>query len=581
MDASHLRTILWLRWRLSRNQWSRGGPLNAVLTMVVTAAGLLIGIVGGLIGLLAGVFLLTKTSPDGLLVLWDAIVLGFLFFWMIGLISEIQRSETIDISRMLHLPVSLRGVFVVNYLASHLTPSVILFLPGMLGLALGLALGRGFSWLAMLPLALGLLFAITAWTYCLRGWLVTLMMNPRRRRAVIAIVTFTFIVVMQLPNFLGNVVFRHKHQRPQASESVSAVDPNEPFVRPPTKVVVGEPVLIAHKVVPVLWVGHGAMSLASGSVWPAALGALGLSGMGALGLRRAYRSTVRFYQGSARAKRPKRKRPVTPTVTPGTFLEWQLPGVPDDAAALALTFFRSLSRASEVKMMLATNFLMMLFFGAMILMPRSSPVSDTMKPFLVTGAVAFTFLGLAQLMFNLFGFDRSGFRALVLLPVPRRQILLGKNLAFLPIAAGIGLVLFALVKFALGVSLVVILATGLQLLAAFSLLSMLGNLASILVPHRIASGSLKPTKTSTMTTVLLFVSRLLLPLALLPVFLPPALGVLFAKVRWAAAGSTNLVASAVVLAILALLYWLSLNLLGDLLQRREQQILDIVTHEIE
>jgi len=581
MDGNHLRTILWLRWRLTRNQWSRGGPLNAILTIVAAAAGLLIGIVGGIAGLLAGVFLLAKTSPDGLLVLWDAIVLGFLLFWMIGLISEIQRSETIDISRLLHLPVSLRGIFVVNYLASLLTPSILLFLPAMLGLSLGLALSRGVSWLVMLPLVLGLLFAITAWTYCLRGWLVTLMMNPRRRRAVIAIVTFGFIVVMQLPNFLGNVVFRHPHRRPRTSESVSTTDPNEPPVRPRSKVVIGQPVLIAHKVVPVLWVGHGALTLASGSIWPAALGALGLSGLGALGLRRAYRSTVRFYQGNARAKRLKPKRQTTQTATRSTFLERRLPGVADDAAALALAFFRSLSRASEVKMMLATNFIMMLFFGAMIVVRRSSPVSDAMKPFLVTGAVAFTFLGLAQLMFNLFGLDRSGFRALVLLPVPRRQILLGKNLAFLPIAVGIGLVLFGLIELALGTSVVVLFATGLQLLAAFLLLSMLGNLVSILVPHRIASGSLKPTKTSTVTTVLLFVSRLLLPLALLPIFLPPALGVLFSKVRWGTAGSINLIASALVLVVLALLYGLSLNPLGDLLQRREQRILEIVTQEVE
>jgi hypothetical protein len=290
---------------------------------------------------------------------------------------------------------------------------------------------------------------------------------------------------------------------------------------------------------------------------------------------------VRFYQGSARAKRPKQKRQVTQAPTRDRFLERRLPGVADDAAALALASFRSLSRASEVKMMLATNFLMMLFFGAMILVRRSSPVSDATKPFLVTGAVAFTFLGLAQLMFNLFGFDRSGFRALVLLPVPRRQILLGKNLAFLPIALGVGGVLFALIKFALGVSVVVMLATGLQLLAAFLLLSMLGNLASILVPHRVAAGSLKPTKTSTVTTLMLFVSRLLLPLAMLPIFLPPALGVLFSQARWGTAGSTNLIASTLVLAILALLYGLSLNPLGDLLQRREQHILAIVTQEVE
>ena len=35
MDTDQLRTILWLRWRLSRNQWSRAGGLAVVLTLIV------------------------------------------------------------------------------------------------------------------------------------------------------------------------------------------------------------------------------------------------------------------------------------------------------------------------------------------------------------------------------------------------------------------------------------------------------------------------------------------------------------------------------------------------------------------
>jgi len=581
MDGSHLRTILWLRWRLSRNQWSRGGSLNAVLTLVLMGAGLFIGIVGGIVGLLAGAFLLGKASPTELLVLWDVVVLAFLFLWTIGLVSEIQRSEAIDLSRMLHLPVSLRGIFIVNYLASHLTPSIILFLPGMLGLSLGLAFGKGGALLAMLPLVLGFIFMITAWTYCLRGWLVTLMMNPRRRRAVIAIVTFAFILIVQLPNFLNFALFNHKRHRPPVTESVSVDEPNEPSGRPRDKIIVGKSVRVAHKVVPVLWVGNGAMALAAGSVWPAILGVLGTVGLGALGLRRAYRSTVCFYQGRVGIKRSERKHEAPQAASPSLFLERQLPGLPDDATALALAFFRSLMRASEVKMMLATNALMMLFFGAMIVVRRSSSVAEDMKPFFTTGAVVFTFFGLVQLMFNLFGFDRGGFRALVLMPVRRRQILLGKNLAFLPLAVGIGLILLVLIKFALHVSLVVIFAALLQLFAAFFLLSMLGNLASILVPHRIASGSLKPTKTSTLTVFLIFISRLLFPIAMLPIFLAPGLALLVSRLGWFSTASTNLVVSVVVLILLALLYRFSLEALGQLFQRREKQILDIVTHEVE
>ena len=424
----------------------------------------------------------------------------------------------------------------------------------------------------------------TAWTYCLRGWLVTLMMNPRRRRAVIAGVTFTFVIIAQLPNFLGNVVFDHgpRHSRPAASES--AVEPNEPMGDTQKPPVIGEVALTVHKAVPILWVGNGAMSAATGSLWAGILGALGMSGLGALGLRRAYRSTVRFYQGYSKVKRSERKTAlVTPTVAGPkvTFLERRLPGLADETAALTLAALRSLSRASEAKLMLATNFIMILFFGTMMLVRRSDSAPEEIKPFFTTGAVVFTFFGLVQLMFNLFGFDRDGFRALVLMPVPRRRILLGKNLAFLPLAAGIGGILLVLIKVVLHVSPMIILAGVFQLISAFFLLSMLGNLASVLVPHRIAPGSMKPTKTPMMVTLLIIVSRLLFPLAMLPVFLAPGLGLLFSKVGWSAAAPTNFMVSIITAVLMISLYGFSLEGLGDLLQRREQRILQVVTQEIE
>jgi hypothetical protein len=150
--------------------------------MIVAVALIVFGIICGIAGVLIGFFLLAEASPLKLLVAWDAFAGVFLFAWMIGLVSEIQRSETIDIGRMLHLPTSLRDIFFVNYLASHLTLSVILFLPLMLGLCLGLILGRGGFMIGLIPLVFGFIFMITAWTYCLRGWLVTLMVNKRSSR---------------------------------------------------------------------------------------------------------------------------------------------------------------------------------------------------------------------------------------------------------------------------------------------------------------------------------------------------------------------------------------------------------------
>ena len=550
--------------------------------MIAAVALLVLCVVSGVAGVLIGFFVLAEASPMRFLLAWDMFVVVFLFAWMIGLVSEIQRSETIDISRMLHLPISLRDVFRVNYLASHLTISIILFLPLILGLCLGLILSGRWLMILMFPLVLGFVFMITAWTYCLRGWLAALMVNKRRRRAIIAGVTFSFILLSQLPNLISSLTRDHKRHRPKTTKSAPLDE--QAMKRPEDRE--GKPiphsVLIAHKVVPFLWVGNGAMSLDMGNALPAVLGTAGVLCIGGLGLRRAYRSTLRFYQGHTIGRRTK-QRPKTQKAPAlrRNFLERRLPGTSDEAAALALAFFRSLTRASEVKMALATNFIMLLFFGTMVFARRVSNLEDNFKPFAASGFVVFTFLGMSHLMFNQFGFDRGGFRQLVLLPVPRRQILLGRNLAFLPVAMGFGLTFLLLVKIVLHISFIVIFATGLQLVASFLLLSIAGNLVSVLVPYHIAPGSMRKTKTSAMTSLRIFISRLLIPMAMGPMFLPQAIGLLMSSLGWLPAGPVNLVLSMVLLALLVFFYKLSLPSLGKLLLRREKQILQVVTEKVE
>lgn len=550
--------------------------------MIVAVAVLVFGAVSGIAGVLIGFFVLAERSPTGLLLAWDAFFGAFLFAWMIGLVSEIQRSETIDISRMLHLPISLRDIFLVNYFASHVTISIILFLPLVLGLSLGLLLSGQWLMILMFPLVLGLVFMITAWTYCLRGWLAALMVNKRRRRAIIAGVTFSFIVLVQLPNIIN--VFAHNRKRHRPS-TVKSAPIDEQMARQPvsrSKKPIPDMVLLAHKVVPFLWAGNGAMSLGNGNVLPAVLSAAGAFCIGGLGLRRAYRSTIRFYQGHKVVGRSKEKPKARKIHTVRkNFLERQLPGIPDEAAALALAFFHSLMRAPEVKMALATNFIMLLLFGSMIFARHLSDLGDNLKFFVANGPVVFTFLGMSHLMFNQFGFDRGGFRQLVLLPIPRRYILLGKNLAFLPIAVGIGLICLVLVKIIMHISFTIVLAASFQLLAAFLLLCIAGNLISILVPYQITPGSMKRTKTSAMTSLQIFISRLLSPLAMIPMFIPPAMGLLFSRLGWLPAGPVILLLSAILLGLLVFFYWLSLPGLGNLMLRREKQILKVVTEKVE
>jgi hypothetical protein len=579
MHWSQLCAILWLRWRLTRNQWSRGGRVNAVITMVIAVLAVLIGVSGGLGGLLVGGFYLAGMSPLHLLVLWDILVGAFTLFWLIGVLSEIQRSEAIDLGKILHLPVSLRGVFLVNYLASHVTLSIIVFVPWMAGLALGLALSHGGAMLWLLPLALGYLHLITAWTYYLRGWLVALMKNnPRRYHAVVASISILFILLSQLPNLLMNGHHGHGRGVPNRTSRVETAAPAENDVPP----AISPTALLLHKAIPPLWVGNGAMSLAMGHPWPAVLGAAGAFALGGLGLGCAYRSTRRFYEGRGGATRAKRKRKQARAAgAAGVFLERSLPGLPEEVAAVALGTLRSLTRATEVRMALASTIPMLLIYGGMMLFSASPLPAGNILLFYASGIALLPFLGLMQLLANPFGFDRSGFRTLVLSPAPRRQILLGKNLALLPIALGLGLIYMALAGLVRHIPPVILLAALVQLLAAFLLLSMYGNLLAVVAPHRVAAGSLKPTKVSAGRNLLLMLSFFLFPVVSLPILFPALLAMALSSRDGPLAALLTLLFSTIELVVFAASYWLTLPRFGDILQRREKQILQVVTQEVE
>jgi hypothetical protein len=581
MNWTQLRTVLWLRWRLTRNQWSRrGGRLSAVFTILAVVMGGVIALGGGVAGTIVGAIGLSKASPHVMLLVWDAILFLFLFLWMFGVLTEIQRSETIDLGRLLHLPVSLEWIFVVNYLASHFTASIVVFLPGALGLCAGLLWGRGWAMIVMVPLVLGFVFMITAWTYCLRGWLVSLMVNKRRRRTILMGVTLVAVLLGQLPNLYFNVILRHdrrpagQSQPAQPDNHVSAQEDSGGQRRLPPGF------LTAHRYVPPLWVANGAMRLAEGNASPAIWGSMAELVIGIAGLARAYRSTVRFYQGEE--KPVKKLAPAKPVGVRGKhLLERQVPGVSEETAALSLAFFRSLTRAPEVKMSLLTNLIALVVVPALILSRGSPAPGGIATPFMATGAVAFTFFGLLQLMFNQFGFDRDGFRALVLLPVGPRRTLLAKNLSLVPIAFGMGLTLLAILKIVVSMSWLVFLAACFQLAATFLLLSIAGNFLSIVAPYRIGPGSLKPTKTTGKMALLMFLSQLLFPFAMAPVFIPPTLGWLSGSLGGWPETLVNVLLSLLLAALVSFLYWLSLRGLGDLLQKREKHILQVVSQEVE
>ena len=601
MNLSQLRTMLWLRWRLTRNQWRRHGALNAAIMIVFAYLALVVAVLGSIAGVAGGFFALSNTRPEDAMVVFDALIIAFLFMWLMGLFTELQQSQMLDLSHFLHLPVALRDVFLLNYAASLFSLSILTFLPAMLGLTLGLTLGRGPHMLLLLPLVIGFFFMITTWTHCLRGWLAALMINKRRRQAVIMGITFGFILIFQLPNFVMNAWIRYREKHPAP---VSApLPPPPPLPKASDHLIqqrieesqrieaerrIGEEQRIeaafdmAHRIVPPLWLPNGAWALSEGHVAPAIWSALGMLGIGAWGFARAYRGTVRFYTGGENVKKlPAKIIQDRPTTHKKTLVERKLPLIPEPAGAMALATLRSMLRAPEVKMALVMNVVVFGIIGSGMFMRNRGAPPFEYRPLLASGAVAVTFLGLTQLLFNHFGYDRTGFRALALLPTPRRQILLGKNLA-LSVLAFIVFSCFLVLATALAhLRFLDVLAAGLSFVIVFLLMSTLGNLASILVPYRVAAGAKKPTKMKAVTALMVFISHISSMLAILPAFLPPLLGMLIAHFTPLPAPAATLLCATVLATLAALLYWLTLAPLGRLMERRETKILEVVTQEIE
>jgi ABC-type multidrug transport system permease subunit len=584
MNREQLKTILWLRWRLMNNQWRRSGGLGAVIAFLIGFSAIMLAAVAFTGGLLGAIFGLGKVSPQVIMMVWFGVTVGFLFFWMIGLLTELQRSETIDLQRLMHLPVALGQMFVVNYLVSHFSLSIVLMVPAMLGLGLGLTIARGPEMILLIPLALSMVFMVTAWTYCLRGWLSALMTNPRRRRTVIMGITLAFILLAQAPNLYFNVLQKH-NSRDKSMTTEERQRQAKEYNASAQKTF--DNLVAAQQFIPPLWVPVGARGLAAGNLLPALLGTLGCVGIGALGLRRAYRSTVRFYHGetgskaagkiSAAAKKISKPRDKSKT----DFLERSIPFAPEQSAALALATFRSLLRAPEVKMAWATSFIVTLIIGGTFFFRATANVPDTVKPFIATGSVVFPVFFLIQFFANQFGFDRDGFRALILSPADRRLILIGKNLAALPAAAVFGALLIALTAARLHLPPLTVLATLFQFTSVLLLAGLGGNLLSILVPYRIQPGSMKPTKMPGLTMLVMMLCQMLFPVAMAPVFAGPLLEMFWHRADFPDFVPVNFICSALLCGLMLILYWRTLTPMGRLLQRREIKILSVITVEVE
>lgn len=605
MNWQHFQSIAWLRWKLSVNQWKRGGSLNVVLGAIVLGAGLILAGLSFFVALLLGIFAMSKASPDVLLLIWDVIVVVFLFMWVMGLVTELQKSEALSPEKLLHLPVSLTGVYLLNYFSTWISLTLIIFLPATMGLSLGLIIAKGPAMLILFPLLLSFVIMITAVTHQFRGWLQILMVNKRRRRTIIAFVTGAFILLVQIPNFINIAVQRSRSNdepseyqvaieelqkkleaeeidREQFQEQQRVLEEEQAERRKQERERIFRRVVNTatwvSTILPIGWLPLGARSAAAGSLWPGLLGACGALLIGAASLRRSYSTTLRFYTGGFGAGGVKKKAAITgATATQDYFLEKRIARVPEQATAVMLGGLRSMLRGPEGKMLLITPILLLGIFSAMFFWRQNGQMSEAARPFVGIGAIGVSMLCFVQALCNQFGFDRSGFRLLVLSPCPRRHILLGKNLAIAPLALGAGTLALVVVQVFVRPQITHALANVVQLLSAYVLFCLLGNVVSVVAPSAIANGALKPAKSKVLTVLIHMFSALASPVVVAPAAMMLGLEVLFVQADWLPGIPIYLIGSLAELAVAIWLYRRLLPLEARFLQSRELAVLDAVT----
>ena len=609
MNWQHLKAVMWLRWRLSVNQFRRGGTLNAVLGTLWLAFVLVAGTGSFLTVFLLGFFLLPRATPDQLMLVWDGIVLVFLFAWTIGLLSDLQKGEALSIEKLLYLPVSPVGAFLLNYLGSLVSVTLLLFASMMTGLCMALLLTRGIAMLVVPLLVVSFTIMVTAITYQIRSWLFSLMVNRRRRRTVIAIMTLLFIVIVQTPNIINMTVLRTHRKQVRETKRLAVEKLDEARHRGDidsdqyaaqrkelaqrwarqkresrarmyqTVLAFAEPV---HWVLPIGWLPYGVRAAARGNPLPGMLGTLGAGAIGFFSLWFAYCGVLRLYTGVYTSKkRAAVKNPVrTGRTTRARFMERELPGVPDQAAATALGTLRILMRGPEGKMMLLTPVILLVIFGAMIFAGRDHHVPEMIRPLLGLGSIGVVMLSFGQLLSNVFAIDRAGFRSYVLAPCPRRDILLGKNIATTMIGFCVCCMALVLVQVFAPMHVTHVFATLLQFLNCFLVYCMLGNVISLVAPAAVSPGSMKPKQAGFTAIFLHVIIAMMSPLVLLPAFVGWGVELLLDSYFgvWFPA---YLTLSTLEFVAMLWIYHRVLAAEARLFDQRAQAVLDVVTMHVE
>ncbi len=567
-----LGAILLLRFRLMLNQSSPGSVLALVVAGMLGLLGLALAM--GLGVVCHVVFAVRRGGPPEVtLLMLDAIAAGLVFLWAMELSFEAQQSSFLDFRKMFHFPVSMRGVFFLNYMASLCSPTLMLYGAAVAGTLAGLRTRHEFSLPAAAVLAVLFYGMGAAWVYWMRGVLARLMSHARWKTWAGMLAMLLLLPVLQLPVFMAYL--GSEGRMLELLESGHS-----------------ETILRLHQCLPPAWFSYGLWCLLQGASGEALWYAGAMLPLTGLPLWLGYRGQLRYYLGRSSGISHAARPGAQSLVDAGrTWTLCQIPRLEEETAGLAAAYWLTLFRNPNLRMatlmtfMLAGVVVCLSARGLSQLLPSLSVIPEDRLALapetMLFMVLPLLFLGFWPCQFNLFGIDAEGFRRLMLLPVARHRVFLGANLALCGMQLGLCALLSALVALSGGWSagrLMLFTCSALWLCLACTIA---GNVWSCYFPFRMEAARMQARRNSLRTLL----STLFVQMLIGGLFVPVALAL--GLDTWVPLNLAGHSVSAGLLFMLVLLlasaggYWLALPGLGDLLLSREQRILEALAHRHE
>lgn len=472
---SQLLTIIWLKWRLLRNSLRSS---KAIVNSAATVLGMLIALaLALLVAVILGFVAYALSQPDALgqsfrraaaRDLPSSASAEFIFFSILGVIYlvwatvplSIGGNKQFDAGKMLMYPITLRKLFAVDFVSELTTLHSVFAVPAVIALCIGAGLGTGNLIPALITAVPMVLFgvALSKWLSTTIGSLV------RRKRArgetIVALIGAVAGLGAAAAGQLAPILFRH-------AESFRGLRWTPPGAA--AFLLVGDRASdpVAYTVAFVTLSAY-AIVLIVATYWIARRAALGLEG------RKRHKAEVKAVES--------------------VYTGWQLPLMSSQLSAIVEKEVRYARRNAQVRMM-ALMPLILLVVRIMNTTKWWGTATPSASFFtygsglLATGGVLYVFLLLGGLSCNHFAFEEGGMRTLILSPVDRRKVLLGKNIAITLLALIFATMLLTLNAIVFRDSDVwTLLFVALSFVNFAALSAMMGNWLSIRFPKRMRFG---------------------------------------------------------------------------------------------